>query len=53
MLKALRNGRAAFCFSEAVNQWVASESDDVGSVDLYLLTWRNVPNTSRGLTSWH
>lgn len=38
MLKALRNGRAAICFSEVVNQWAASESDDVGSVDLYLLT---------------
>ena len=38
MLKTVRNGRATFCFGEAVSQWAASESDDVGKVDLYLLT---------------
>jgi hypothetical protein len=38
MLKTVRNGRATFRFGEAVNQWAASESDDVGKVDLYLLT---------------
>lgn len=51
--KAVRSERNTFHFREALNQWAALESDDIGNADLYLLTQRDAPNTSRGLTSWH